>query len=217
MGCRKTNRGVFYALAAYIWWGGAVYYFKAVTHVPAIEVIVHRTIWTALFLAVFLAVTGNLRSAMCVVRDRRTFAMLTVSALLIATSWYSYVWAVENNRVLETSFAYYLMPLISVVLGTIFLNERLRGWQLVSVLLASVGVVVQGLSYGRFPVLSLVIALSFGFYGLVRKKIKVDGTTGLCIEAVILTPLALVAMLYLRGQGQLVFSNFSIYLWISML
>jgi chloramphenicol-sensitive protein RarD len=204
---RATVEGVAYALAACFWWGGAVFYFKAVDYVSAAEVVAHRIIWTAVLLIATLAITGRLRPCLRAIRGGNAYAKLSATAALIALSWYSNVWAVANDRVLETSLAYYIMPLVNITLGAVFLKERMRKWQIASVLLASLGVVVQGLSYGRFPIIAVVMSVTFGLYGLLRKQIAVDGTAGLAAETAILTPIALVIMLYFHQQEQLMFAH----------
>jgi chloramphenicol-sensitive protein RarD len=204
---RERGVGVAYALAACVWWGGAVFYFKAVAHVQAAEVIAHRTVWTAVLMVAGLALSGRLRTAVRAVCDGRRLALLTLTALLIAVSWYSNVWAVSHDRVLEASLGYYIMPHVNVLLGCIFLRERLRRWQTVCVLLALVGVVILGVSYGQVPAVALVMAMTFGLYGLLRKKVSVDGTVGLAAESIILIPVALIYGSFLYRRDQLSFAH----------
>jgi chloramphenicol-sensitive protein RarD len=122
-------------------------------------------------------------------------------------SWYVYIWAVTHDRIIETSLAYYISPLIKVLLGCVCLHERLSPAQVVSVLMAFIGVGILGISYGRIPIISLGLAFSSGFYGFLRKKLPVDATTGLAFEAIFLTPAALIFILYLLQQKQLVFAH----------
>jgi chloramphenicol-sensitive protein RarD len=204
---KNTRAGICYGLAAYLWWSGAIFWFKAVAHVPASGVVAHRVIWSSVLLIVLLAVTGRLSKAVQTLGNRRTIITLVASSCLIATSWYVFVWAVAHDRVLETSLAYYIAPLINVMLGRIFLRERLSATQIVSVLLALLGIIILGASYGQIPFVSLIMATAFGFYGLLRKKVPVDATTGLAIETMILTPAALTFILYLQHQGQLLFGH----------
>ena len=200
-----TGAGIAYALAAYIWWGGIVFYFKAVAHVLPVEIIAHRAMWTAVLLVGALALSGRLKAALHTIRVSRTLAMLTATSVLIALSWYSNVWAVTHDRVLEAGLGYYIMPPVNVLLGRIFLKETLRKWQVVCVVLAFIGVIILGVSYGEVPLIALVMSISFGLYGLLRKKIPVSGTVGLAAETVILSPVAVIYILTLQHQGQLSF------------
>ena len=204
-----TRTGICYGLAAYLWWSGAIFWFKAVAHIPAWEVVAHRVVWSSVLLIGLLAVTSRLSTAVRTLRNRCTMITLAASSCLLTISWYVFVWAVAHDRVLETSLAYYIAPLIKVMLGRIFLRERLSTTQIVSVLLALLGMIILGASYGRVPLVSLVMAITIGFYGLLRKKAPVDATTGLAIETMILTPAALIFILYLQHQGQLLFTHLS--------
>ena len=199
--------GIAYGLAAYLWFSGSIFWFKAVAHVPAWEVLAHRIIWSSVLLTVILVLTGRLRVALRTLRSRSKIMALIATASLMGFSWYVSIWAISHNRILETSLAYYISPLIKVFLGCVFLRERLRPAQIVSVILAFLGIAVMGISYGRLPIVSLGLVFSSGFYGLIRKKLPVDATTGLAFEAIFLTPAALLFFLYLLQHKVLVFAN----------
>lgn len=185
------SRGYILGIAAYLIWGLFPLYFKAIEAIPALEIIAHRAIWSALFGALLLTLwkhPGWWRE----LRDNpRRLAVLTASGLLIASNWLIYVWAVNNGRMLEASLGYYINPLINVLLGMLLLGERLRRLQWLAVALAALGVLQQLWQLGSLPWVSLMLALTFGFYGLIRKQAPVAALPGLVVETWLLLPLAL--------------------------
>ncbi|HLD67403.1 MAG TPA: EamA family transporter RarD [Pseudomonas sp.] len=189
-------RGYILGLTAYIIWGLFPLYFKAIATVPALEIIVHRVLWSALFGMLLLMVWkhpgwwAELRS------NPRRLAVLAASGLLIAVNWLTYVWAVNNDRMLEASLGYYINPLLNVLLGLLLLGERLRPLQWLAVACAVVGVAQQVWQVGSLPWVSLVLALSFGFYGLIRKQAPVAALPGLVVETWLLVPIALGWLLF---------------------
>jgi chloramphenicol-sensitive protein RarD len=199
--------GVAYGLAAFLWWGGVVFYFKAVAHVPALEVLAHRIVWSTLLLFVWLAVRGRLHEAARSLRRPRLAGLLAVTAVLIALNWGVFIWAVAHDRVLQASLGYFINPLVNVLLGFLFLGERFRRPQLVSILLAACGVTILAVRTGQVPVISLVLAFSFGLYGLLRKRLALDGVTGLAAETALLTPPALVFLLHENAAERLAFGR----------
>ncbi len=204
---RQSARGVAYGLAAYLWWGLCPLYFKAVSHVPAAEVLAHRIFWSLALLTLLLARRGDLGAAWRAARQPRLLLALAATTLLVAANWFIFIWAVANARVLEASLGYFINPLVNVVLGMLLLRERLRHLQWASVALAAAGVVVLGVKLGGVPAISLALAISFGLYGLVRKVIAVGGMAGLAIETALLTPAALGAFWWWHGRGDLVFGG----------
>ncbi|MBU0983106.1 MAG: EamA family transporter RarD [candidate division Zixibacteria bacterium] len=194
-------------MAAYFWWGGMVLYFKAVAHIAAVEVAIHRVFWSALMLLIFLALAGRLRRTFDLLRSPRVRWTLVGSAILIGSNWVLYVWAVANNLILQTSLGYYINPLINVLLGCVILKERLSRAQMFSVALAGAGVLIMGWALGRIPWVSLVLGGSFAVYGLLRKRVAVDGTVGLAAETTLLTPLVVIVAGYMAFTGQLAFGH----------
>jgi chloramphenicol-sensitive protein RarD len=197
-------RGLVFALLAYGAWGFFPLYFKALPGIPAWEVLAHRVVWSVVLLSIATPLLGRWPTTLHALgRGKRH--LIAMSALLIAVNWGTYIWAVQAGRVLQASLGYFVNPLVSVLLGVIFLHERLRPLQLWAIGLAGVGVAALVVSRGEFPWLPLVLALSFGLYGLVRKRAGVDPVGGLLAETAILAPLALglVSLLALRGQGAL--------------
>ena len=187
----NPGRGYILGIIAYLIWGLFPLYFKAIQSVPATEIISHRAIWSALFGALLLMAwkhPGWWRE----LRDNpRRLAVLTGSGLLIASNWLVYVWAVNNERMLEASLGYYINPLVNVLLGMLLLGERLRRLQWLAVALAALGVLQQLWQVGSIPWVSLMLALTFGFYGLIRKQAPVAALPGLVVETWLLLPLAI--------------------------
>ncbi|MFK3942472.1 EamA family transporter RarD [Pseudomonas monteilii] len=190
MHAANPRRGYLLGLAAYIVWGLFPLYFKAIQSVPAAEIIVHRVLWSAVIGALLLMVWKHPGWWQALRDHPRRLAILALSGTLIAGNWLTYVWAVNNGRMLEASLGYYINPLVNVLLGMLLLGERLRRLQWVAVLLAALGVAQQVWQVGSLPWVSLTLALTFGFYGLIRKKAPVAALPGLVVETWMLVPLA---------------------------
>lgn len=205
---RRT--GTIYGLAAYGWWGLAVIYFKAVAHVPPLEVLAQRIVWSLPLLFGLLALRGRLGEIRTALRDRRTLAILLVTTLLIGSNWLIYIVAVSTGHILQSSLGYYINPLVNVVLGMVFLGERLRPAQWASVLLAAAGVLYLALSYGRPPWFALSLAATFALYGLLRKTVRAEGSVGLTVETTLLLPAAVGFLLVQGSRDRLAFGDVSL-------
>jgi chloramphenicol-sensitive protein RarD len=195
----ERARGLAYALAAYLSWGLLPLYFKALQPVPALEILAHRVVWSLLLLAGLLAARGGAAAFRAPFRRDR-LPLLAVTTALISVNWLVYIWAVQAGRVLEASLGYFVNPLVNVLLGVVFLGESLSGRQRAAVAIAGVGVAVLVVRAGTFPWISLVLAASFGLYGLLRKRAAVDPVGGLLGETALLAPAAL-AYLALRAHA----------------
>lgn len=178
----EARSGVLYGLACYGSWGLVPVYFKAVAHVPAPELLAHRVVWSFALLALLMRAKNRWPEALRALGSRRTIATLVASTLLIATNWFVFIWAVAHDRMLESSLGYFINPLVNVLLGVVFLRERLRPGQIAGVLLAAAGVGYLAFSQGRLPAVALLLAVTFGLYGLLRKVAKVDALVGLAVE-----------------------------------
>lgn len=207
---QEQNRGVLFALSAYGMWGLFPIYFKSVASVSPFEVLSHRIIWSVVFLTLFIIISGRWQELIQNFRQKRLVASLSVSAILVSLNWLVFIWAVGQDRILETSLGYFINPLISLLLGMIFLGERLRKAQWIAILLAVAGVGYQLVLVGSLPWVALFLACSFGFYGLLRKRIVVDPFSGLLIETLLLSPFALLYLFWLNQQNQLAFLSESI-------
>ncbi|MCG7541517.1 EamA family transporter RarD [Pseudoalteromonas sp. OF7H-1] len=173
-------------------WGLAPIYFKQLVHVDAIEILIHRVVWSVFFIALIVLAKQQWPKIKAILANPKLLAMLTLTALLLGFNWGLFIWSVNNGFMLDASLGYYINPLLNVLLGMLFLSERLRTAQKFAVLLAIVGVVLQLISFGSFPVIAFSLAGSFAIYGLLRKTLAVESLPGLLVEALILTPIALV-------------------------
>jgi chloramphenicol-sensitive protein RarD len=198
---RALRAGVLYGLAAYGWWGLVPLYFKAVADLPAVEILAHRIVWSVVFLAAVLTWARRWPEVVRCFREPRTLLTLLASTLLIALNWLVYIYSVVSGQLVQSSLGYFMLPLISIALGMLWFKERLRPLQLAAVTLAAAGVVEMARAKGELPWIALVVAFSFGFYGLLRKRAPVDGLIGLSVEVVLLLPAAAGYLLYLGATG----------------
>jgi len=194
--------GAFFALAAYVLWGVLPAYWKALAHVPTADVLAHRVLWSLAFTSLVVIAARRGPELVGVLRDPKRRLALAASGAAIGVNWGIFIWAVSVDRLVEASFGYYLTPIVNVVLGLALLGERLARVQLVAVAIASVGVVVLGVGLAHAPWLPLSLALSFGFYALVRKVTAVSSLVGLTLETALLAPLAAGWLVYqTRARG----------------
>jgi chloramphenicol-sensitive protein RarD len=200
-------RGFAYGIAAYAWWGFAAVYFKLVRDVPPLEILAHRVVWSMVVLVLLVTFMRRWPAALRVVRDRRALLALAASTILIAVNWYTFIWAVTRNHMLDASLGYFINPLVNVVFGYFFFHERLRTAERVSVALAALAVLWLTVSAGVVPWVALVLATTFGLYGLVRKLAGVGSIEGLSIETALLLPIALGYLTWLGTSGTLTFGN----------
>lgn len=199
----EARRGLWVALAAFVVWGLMPLYWHLLKAVPSLQIVAHRVVWSALLVAAWLWWTQGRGWFAKVLAQPRLARLLALSGLCIGVNWGLYIWAVNAGHVVETSLGYFINPLLNVVIGTLFLRERLRPVQWVSVAIAGAGVLWLTFNYGSFPWIALTLALSFGVYGLIRKLAAVDPIVGLGVEnAVLLLPaLGYVAFAEATGQG----------------
>lgn len=188
----EQRKGVILACMAFFMWGLAPIYFKLLQHISAFEILMHRVVWSVLFIVIIVAVMNQWHKVQHVLKHPKLIAMLVITATLLGFNWGLFIWAVNNDHMLDASLGYYINPLLNVLLGMLFLSEKLRKWQALAVALALFGVVIQVISFGSFPVVALSLAGSFAVYGLLRKKLPIESLPGLLLEALILLPVALV-------------------------
>ncbi|QFI56145.1 EamA family transporter RarD [Aeromonas simiae] len=190
------RQGVIFALSAYFIWGLAPIYFKLISQVPAGEILTHRVIWSCVLLLALVLLKRQWHKVREVLRQPRQLALLTLTSTLVGGNWLLFIWAINNDHMLDASLGYYINPLFNVLLGLLFLGERLRRLQWWAVTLAALGVAIQLVAFGSLPWIALTLAATFAFYGLIRKKLGLDALTGLLLETLILLP---PAALYLWG------------------
>ncbi len=187
---RERRLGLACGVVAYLIWGFFPIYLKAVVATPVLEVLSHRVVWAFLFLLALSGLTGQLADARAALANRKALAVLTASTLLIAINWGIYIFSVVNGRMLESSLGYYVNPLVNVLLGVVVLGERLEGPVRFATALAALGVASMAVSLGQLPWISVLLAASFGLYGLLRKLAPVGAMSGLLIETLLLLPFA---------------------------
>lgn len=197
------NKGIFLAIGAYLIWGFLPIYIKAIQDVPDLQILGHRSVWCFIFLFGLISIRKEWNGFLVRLRNRRTLLFGTIAAVLLATNWLTYIYGVNAGFVVETSLGYFINPLVSVVLGVVFLRERLRIFQWLAVGLASLGVIYLTISYGNLPWIALSLAFSFGFYGLTKKTSSLDSLKGLTLETGILfiPMVAFLSFSEIRGVG----------------
>ena len=193
--------GVIYAGAAFLIWGLAAMYWKELQSIPSLEIIAHRVAWSFFFLLPLIIWQQQWSEFVAVLQNLKMVLILLASAILVAANWLLYVWAVNNSHLLQASLGYYINPLVNVVLGLVFLRERLRPPQILAVLLATTGVVYLTIQYGVFPWIAICLATSFGLYGLIRKVAPVSPLVGLAVETLLISLPAIGYLVYLDSQG----------------
>ena len=201
---QTNNRsGLLFGLGCYGIWGVLPLYYIVLDFATPLEIVANRTVWSLLFCALLLPFIGGLGPVLAVLRQRRHMLFLAAAAALIAVNWLVYVYAVTHHQVVQASLGYFINPVVTVILGVVVLGERLRGlqWLAVAISVLAVGVIAFG--YGQVPWLAFVLAVSFGFYGLAKSRVgrEIGALQSLAVETLLLTPLALVVMLWLDAQG----------------
>lgn len=195
------NRGTWYAIGAYGIWGLFPIYWKVLHQVPALQLISHRVVWSSLVLLGMLVASRQLRQFREAVADRRALGLYFASAVLIGANWLIYIWSVNAGFIIETSLGYFINPLFSLLLGVVFLRERLRPAQWLPVGLATVGVVYLSFTHGSLPWIALALAATFGSYGLIKKISPLGSLYGLALETGLLFPVALLHLLIAEAAG----------------
>ncbi|MGR5235119.1 EamA family transporter RarD [Vibrio rotiferianus] len=196
---QRARQGVLLAVGAYTMWGIAPIYFKSIADVSPLEILSHRVFWSFFLLAALLHFGRQWRSVRDIIKNKTKMMYLISTAILVGANWLIFIWAVTSNHMLDASLGYYINPLINVLLGMVFLGERLRKLQWFAVALAACGVLVQLVVFGSVPVVAIALAMSFGFYGLLRKKVSVEAQTGLFIETLVLLPAASIYLFFIAS------------------
>lgn len=207
--------GVLSAIAAYTMWGFAPLYFKHLQSFPAMDILMHRVIWSAVILLALVVGLKQWPKVHAAVRSVKVMRVLFVAGLLLGANWLLFIWAINNDHLLDASLGYYINPLINVFLGRLFLGERLRKLQKIAVGMAIIGVSILVISYGQLPWIALVLASSFAVYGLLRKQVAVESMPGLFIETIIMLPFAIAYWIgFASTQSDMLSNPMTLNMWL---
>jgi chloramphenicol-sensitive protein RarD len=207
---RIDARGLAAAATAFLIWGMLPLYLRILHSVPVLQITAHRLVWGCLVALLWLAIRGQLAHVKSALSNPHTGARLALSALLISINWITYVWGIAQGRTIETSLGYFINPLVNVLLGVVVLSERLNPWQWTAVAIAAAGVSYLTWNAGHPPWIALLLAFSFGLYGLVRKVVQVEALTGFASETLVLLPLGLGYLIWCEIAGTAVFPHAAI-------
>ena len=181
----RNGSGIAYGVGAYVIWGLLPIYWRWLDRASAFEILAHRAIWSLLFCLIFLAYQKQLRTTFTLLKNPRTFSLLALTSLLLSANWGIYIWSVSVDRVVEAALGYYITPLVAVTFGVFVLKEKLRKLQIISVSLATVGVVILTVAYGHIPLIALGLAVSWGSYSLIKKRLNAGALETLSIETLV--------------------------------
>jgi chloramphenicol-sensitive protein RarD len=197
----EYSLGLLFGFTSYILWGLFPLYWPLLQPASPLEIVSHRAVWTLVFCLIVLALTKQIHSTFAVMKNPRAMAALLLSTILVSINWVTYIWATNNGHIVEAALGYYINPLIIIAFGVLLLREKMRPLQWLAVAIAAVGVLVLTIDYGRLPWIAISLALSWGSYGLVKKKLNMGALDGLAIETLIsLIPYA-GYLIYLGNQG----------------
>jgi len=204
---KKTINGILYGASGSLWWGTiGVLYFKSVTFVGPVELVVHRTIWTAFSLIITTSLFSKWNVFFSLINKKKEMFYLLISGILIFTNWATWIYAVVTNKLIDASFGYFIMPILSVFFGIIFLKEHHNKQKIISVVLVAISVIYLLINFSSVPWTGLIVAITWSIYSLLRKKIEVESDIGLLIESLFITPLALIIFYFIVTDGNNYFS-----------
>lgn len=206
-GVPDSRRGLILGAGAYTLWGVFPLYWRVLEPAGAIELLAHRIVWSLLTMLVILVVWRRADGLRALLRDRRKVVLISCAAAVVSVNWGAYIWGVNNGRVVETSLGYFINPLVTVLMGVLVLGERLRRLQWVAMAIAFVAVAVLTLDYGRPPWVALVLAFSFGTYGLLKKQANVGAVESITLETIVMAPVAAAYVIFLVGTGTSSFAS----------
>ena len=203
----KQFNGILFTVLASLWWGIiGVIYFKFVSFASPLELTIHRTIWTALLLIITTSYFSNWSEFNKILNKKINILIFFVTGLLISINWFTWLYAVTTNNLLDSALGYYIFPILSVFLGIIFLKEKYNRNKIISVILVVIALIYLMINLGKIPWIGIIVATTFSLYGLIRKKISVSSDTGLLIETLLISPLAIVLFIFLIKNNLNIFS-----------
>jgi chloramphenicol-sensitive protein RarD len=203
----RNGSGIAYGVGAYVIWGLLPIYWRWLDRASAFEILAHRAIWSLLFCLIFLAYQKQLRTTFVLLKNPRTFALLALTSLLLSANWAIYIWSVSVDRVVEAALGYYITPLVAVTFGVLVLKEKLRKLQIVSVSLATIGVVILTVAYGHIPLIALGLAVSWGSYSLIKKRLNAGALETLSIETLVAFIPNFIFLTYLLNKNEAQFGQ----------
>lgn len=194
-------KGIAAMIGACVIWGLSGIFYKELAHVPPLEVLGHRTLWSLVFFGIVIAFQGRIPEFLDILRTPRTVALLVVSAIMISTNWFVFILSIQMGWAMQASFGYYIFPLVAVALGYVVLGERLSKVQNIAVGIAASAVIILGIGLGNPPWISLILAATFGAYGLIKNKLDVGSVISVAIEVLVLSPIALIWLFGIHQFG----------------
>lgn len=197
----EERKGIWYVIGAYTLWGILPIYWKSLEAIPSGEILAHRIFWSFLFVFVLLMVGKRMVLLKEVLSNRKNRYTVMISGFLISANWFVYIWAVNHDHVIEASLGYYINPLLSFALGVIVLRESLHRWQVISILIAAIGVAILTIEFGKIPWIAFALALTFALYGLTKKLVQLDSLIALGLETLMVFPVALIYLFSLQSNG----------------
>lgn len=203
----RSGSGIAYGVGAYVIWGLLPLYWRALDRASAFEILAHRAIWSLFICILFLTYQKQLRTTFALIKNARTFALLALTSLLLSINWGIYIWAVSVDRVVEAALGYYITPLVAVSFGVFVLKEKLRKLQIISVILAAVGVVILTVAYGHIPLIAFGLAVSWGSYSLIKKRLNAGALETLSIETLVAFIPSFAFLLYLLNKNEAQFGQ----------
>ena len=198
---KEKTKGIVFGFSAYALWGILPIYWKYLKQIPAMEILAHRILWSFVFIIFLIFINKKTTELKVILKDRKKIAIVFICALLITINWGLYIYAVNANHIIEASMGYFINPLLVTFLGMIVFKEKLNLLQFIALGLATCGVLIQTIEYGKFPWISVSLALSFGLYGLFKKLLKVESIVSIALETSIIMPFALAYILFLQFTG----------------
>ena len=214
---KKTFNGILYSGIGSLWWGViGVLYFKSVSFVTPLELTIHRTVWTAFLLLFFITIYSKWDGVFIILKNFKASLMLMITSILIVTNWYTWIYAVTVNKLIDAAFGYFIFPILSVFFGILFLKESSNKMKLIAISLVIVSVIYLLIDIKTTPWIGLIVAFTWSTYTLIRKKINISTDVGLFIESAFMTPFALIAFYIIANTGTNFFSinNLGISFWL---
>ncbi|PHO13954.1 protein RarD [Malaciobacter marinus] len=207
----EKKLGLLYALCAFLFWGLTPMYYKQITMVPPFEILSHRVVFSVVVLVFLLFISKQFNTLKPIFKSLAKMKYLIFASILISINWFTFIYSISVNKIVEASLGYFITPLVTVALGFLIFQERVNKAQGIAIVLAIIAVVYQLATLGTIPIIALTLAFSFGFYGMVRKKIAISSIPGLFIETIVILPIALIYLNFLVQNEQSVFNTLSTY------